>query len=353
MTIRFLVCWVWVIHLPWPAQAQPARDTAQTPTVFEYFQREKILDFSFELDLDALIAEKDSNTYRPALMRYTDLQGIPRSVLVEVRPKGHSRRKICDIPPLKVRFPDGFLSSNRLSPEAGRIIEMVLVCKNDGIYNQYVLREFLSYKLYNLLTDKSFRVQLGQIALYAKGDRQPATSGYAFFIEPEKDLAHRLQAKVLEPKRMSSKGLQAGEFDLLTLFQFMIGNTDWYILNRHNTAILQCAGDSLPIAVPFDFDYCGLVNAPYAVPPTRLALSHVTTRYFLGLCRRPEEWATTFQLFQDKKPALLQCCRDLKALNKDSRRYAESYLQGFFDLLADPVKVKEQILEHCGMAFIK
>lgn len=325
----------------------------QSSTIFEYFQREKILKFSLELDIDALLAEKDSNIYRPALMRYADQQGRSKTVQVEVKPKGHSRRKICDVPPLKVRFSKDFLTANGLSLDAECIQEMVLMCKDDKIHEQYVLREYLAYQLYSILTSKSLKVQLAKLSLLRKGEREPFSEGYAFFIEPQEDLARRLNANILTPRYISPKGLQAGEFDLLSVYQFMIGNTDWYIYNRHNACIMQCPADSLPIAVPFDFDYSGLVNTPYAVAAPRLKFRKVTVRYFLGLCRRPEDWGPTLHLFEEKKAALLDAIQQVKDLNKESRQHTTDYLESFFEILADPEQLKYQIIEHCGVGFIK
>ncbi|HMX41072.1 MAG TPA: hypothetical protein PKD78_12115 [Saprospiraceae bacterium] len=353
MMHRPIACGLFLLFILGSTYAQQPPDTAQTPSVFEYFQRAEILQFSLELDVDALLTERDSNLYRPALMRYTDQQGLAQSVSVEVKPKGHSRRKICDVPPLKLRFQQDFLTANGLHPASGLVQEMVLNCKSDDLYEQYVLREYLAYRLYNTLTDRSLKVQLVKLSLLRKGQRKPFMEGYAFLIEPQEDLARRLKAKLLTPRYITPKTLQAGDFDRLSVFQFMIGNTDWYIYNRHNACIMQCPSDSLPIAVPYDFDYCGLVDAPYAVAAPRLKFRKVTVRYFLGLCRRPEEWAPTLQLFEDKKTALLEAAQEVKDLNKASRRHSSDYLEAFFAILADPQQLKEQIIEHCGIGFIK
>ena len=51
---------------------------------------------------------------------------------------------------------------------------------------------------------------------------------------------------------------------LLGVFQYFIGNTDWWMPRRHNIAVLTVEDSTY--AVPFDFDLSGAVDAPYAKP---------------------------------------------------------------------------------------
>ncbi len=59
----------------------------------------------------------------------------------------------------------------------------------------------------------------------------------------------------------------------MTLFQYMVGNTDWSAVRSgpddrccHNVAVFSGDGGASNSVVPFDFDQAGLVDAPYAVP---------------------------------------------------------------------------------------
>lgn len=328
-----------------------SRDSARLPTVFQYFFQENALDVTLELDFEELLREKGRNAFRPAQFRYLDKTGTAQKTPVEIKPKGHSRRTICDIPPIKVKFPKAFLAANGLQSMA--TLELVVICKDEPGYEQFVLREYAAYRLYNILTGNSLRVQLLKLKFQQTGKKSPSAEGFAFFTEPEGELAERLGGKVIEPTRISPKGLEPDEFDLLSLFEFMIGNTDWYVYNRHNLATLLVEGDSLPIGVPYDFDYSGFVHTPYAQPAERLKIPDVTVRYFLGLCRQPVEWAPTLQLFRGKKAEMLGFCEQFPYFSKTSRKYTTGYLEDFFELLDDPQKVKDKIVDHCGSAFIK
>jgi hypothetical protein len=74
----------------------------------------------------------------------------------------------------------------------------------------------------------------------------------------------------------------------VALFEFMIGNTDWFIQNRHNLEFVVVPGHNLLVPIPYDFDYSGLVNAPYAVHHTSLELPSVEIRYYQGWCYSEE-----------------------------------------------------------------
>lgn len=343
---------IWGVKIAAQNPAPAAPDSVGVLSVFQHFFQDKPLDATLELDFEALLVEKESgNQYRPAKFRYTDPAGAAQEVAVEVKPKGHSRRKVCDIPPLKVRFPKKFLLDRGLRSQP--VLELVVICKDEPDYEQYVLREYAVYRLYNMLTHNSLRVQLLKLQFKQIGKKSASVEGFAFFTEPEPELAERLGGQVIEPARISPKGLEPAELDVLCLFEFMIGNTDWYIYNRHNIATMLLPGDSLPIAVPYDFDYSGFVRTPYAVPAERLKIPDVTIRYFLGQCRRPDDWLPTFQLFRDKKAEMLTFCQEFPHFNRESRKHTARYLEDFFELLDDPKKVQDKIVQHCGTAFIK
>ena len=70
----------------------------------------------------------------------------------------------------------------------------------------------------------------------------------------------------------------------MSIFQYMIGNLDWSVLKSHNIALFR-REDGTIIPLPFDFDYSGLVNAEYAVPPKALHLYSIRVRKYRGFCR--------------------------------------------------------------------
>ena len=100
--------------------------------------------------------------------------------------------------------------------------------------------------------------------------------------------------------------------------------------------------------MPYDFDYSGLVNAPYAVPCRGSSSLDVTDRVFLGPCRDVEKMEANFQFFQSKKAAILEACDAFEMFNSGTRKQVRKYIESFFAILDDPEKTRKEILEKCG-----
>jgi hypothetical protein len=127
----------------------------------------------------------------------------------------------------------------------------------------------------------------------------------------------------------------------------MVGNPDWDVSLQHNITIVQSDAFDLPIAVPYDFDYCGIVNTKYAAPAEELNINSVTERVFRGFCRTPEEFETTFNKFRSKKKQIYDLYQNLQSLDKTSRLWSMKYLDQFYEIISDPVKIKKDFLDKC------
>lgn len=270
---------------------------------------------------------------------------------MEVRPRGKMRRDICFLPPLKLRLSKSDLRARRLNP-AFKTIKLVVACRTPSNYQRLVLLEYLVYRMYNLVTDFSFRVQLVRLHLQDLGGEEKAFEVYGFLIEPEKELAHRLGGKELKPPVMSPRGLDTLAFDRMCLFQFMIGNTDWAVYNRHNLVVVRSPLRRLAIPVPYDFDYAGIIDAPYAAPHEKLPIEHVSQRYFLGLCRPESHWEPIFEEFRAREEAFKEVIRSFPYLSDSAKKGPLRYLDDFFKILRNERRCRNEIVEHCDN-FIK
>jgi hypothetical protein len=132
----------------------------------------------------------------------------------------------------------------------------------------------------------------------------------------------------------------------MSLFQYMIGNTDYSILTLHNIVILQDA-KTVRYPVPYDFDYSGLVDAHYAVPAKGLGLASVHDRMYRGPCKTEAELAQALQPFREKQAELLALPASLPGIEEGHRKNVEKYLGEFFDLISKPDKVKKVFVTEC------
>lgn len=324
----------------------PTKDSlAKSPTLFNSIQQSAALPFNVKADIESLLLRKSALDEYSATLSYP-INNKTIEWKVSLSPRGNMRNRYCDLPPLKIDF------SKEAIAEAGYNaafddFKIVHTCKDDEPHRALVMREYLAYKLYNQLTDYSFRVQLLDFSLEDSEGKLYKVASKGFLLEKDDELAHRLNGRVLKPKNVSRAALQAEVFDMMALFQFMIGNTDWFIYNQHNIKILKVEGELFPIPVPYDFDYAGLVDADYAIPEERLPLSDIKERYYLGACRTYEELQPIFQRFKDNKESILKTCAEFRPLSKDIRTEMTTYIADFFEILEDEVRCKKMIVQHC------
>lgn len=274
---------------------------------------------------------------------------------IEIRIRGGWRAlsSNCVVPLLFVRFPDQKTegtpfegqSSLPLTTHCGRSNPFEGYSKYVN-YEQYLLKEYLAYRLYNQLTDTSLRTRLVRIT-YANPDKLDKTfTNYAFFTEHFRSLAERSEAKLLPRQSFDHQILDTRSADIIALFQFMIGNTDWSIVRQRNTIIIQ-PENGLQVPVPYDLDMSGLVNAPYAGPPPALPIDEVTDRYYLGFCHPEIDWNGLFDEFLARKDALLSLPGEVPGLYKRERIAMQRYLANFFNILNSQKRREEMIINAC------
>jgi hypothetical protein len=323
----------------------------QKVDVNNFFKADEILSLTLISDFKNIFTEikKQTDTvYHNGIVIYTLNNDIIDTVKVKVKPRGTFRKdsKHCAFPPLFMKFSDK-QTKNTPFQGLGRL-KLVTHCSNtQQVYDQYVLREYLVYKIYNLLTDSSFYVRLSNITYKdIEGNMDPITR-YGFFIEDEDLMAARIGGKILEIKNIHQDRTNYNLINLLALFEFMVGNPDWDVSLQHNIKIVQTSPFELPLAIPYDFDYCGIVNTKYAAPAEELNISSVTERVFRGFCRTPEELEITFDKFRSLKEQIYDLYHKLQPLDEDSRNWSLKYLDQFYEIIDSPLKVKKEILDTC------
>ena len=338
-----------------PCFAQSSEELVQVATkttISEHLQHEDYLEITLTSDFKNFIKNTKTNDYQPATMAVTRSDGPIETWQTEIRPRGKMRRSVCDIPPIKMRFSEEELATRGLDKRS--TLKMVILCRNGSGYEQLVLREYLTYKLYNIITDHSFRVQLAKIKYEdTAGKGKGFDESFAFFIEHPKNLADRTDADVLGHQNFSSSLMNTDAGERLTMFQFMVGNTDWYYFNGHNVEICGVPGTSDLVPLPYDFDYAGIVKTPYAVPSDKLAIRSVGERYYQGYCRTEEETMQTIQLFLDKQSEIMELANNFPYFAKYSKKHVNKYLKGFYKIIENPASVKRHILQHCDMWPVK
>ena len=254
------------------------------------------------------------------------------------------RNKYCMFAPIELnikRANFGYSDLNRISK-----LKLVPQCSSGRDREDYVLREYLAYKLFNVLTDTSLRVRLLVVNYIDTQNKKKTVRQYGFFIEPAEMLAVRTNSLLVKSAALNQKNIIPKIMDRLAIFNFMIGNYDWSVPGLHNVLVLKSknfdpTGAGLGISVPHDFDWSGLVNPTYAIPVEETGIDNVRQRLFLGVCRNKEVYDKELNMFLEKKPEFYKVIDEFPYIDKNTKKDLTRYLDGFFDLL---VGKKDKIL---------
>jgi hypothetical protein len=282
----------------------------------------------------------------------TDPSGIPISV--SLSPRGITRRSAdtCDFPPIRVQFN----SPPPTSLFAGqKKLKLITHCRNSASFQQYVLLEYSAYKMYNLLTPHSFRVRLANID-YRDADGKPIISRIGYFLEDLGDLAKRNGMKSTHgPDRIPVPDLSPADAARYALFQYMISNHDWSMRAGpvghdccHNAELMGPLAPGATVPVPYDFDFSGFVNAPYATVPEELHISSVRERFFRGYCIHNSDILAAARQMRDEKAQLIGAITSTPGLDPKTASRAISFLDPFFASIATDEAVNANILKRCN-----
>ena len=128
------------------------------------FSRNEILDLELKMDVRTVLKDVgEDRVYHPATLSYIDSVGDKVWLSLKVKTRGNMRRnpEVCTFPPIWPNFKKkGTLGSIF---EGHNKIKLVTHCKEIVEYRQNVFKEYLIYKQYNQLTEKSNRVRLSRI----------------------------------------------------------------------------------------------------------------------------------------------------------------------------------------------
>jgi hypothetical protein len=275
-------------------------------------------------------------------------------VLIGTRGKSRREKHVCEFPPLRVEFSEPPPASSLFHKQ--KKLKLTSYCRRSSAHQQYVLREYAAYRLYNAVTDQSFRVRLADVSYVDAKSGDSGLTRAGFFIEDLDDLAKRVDLKEVERGRTPNAMFDQQAAARAAVFQYMIGNLDWDMGAGpagenccHNSKILGTAptAESGLIPAPYDFDMSGLVDAPYALPPAQFRIRSVTSRVFRGFCAHNAETIAAAADALSRRPTFDGVIAAIPGLTEKSRKKAGAFLDGFYKSVATEADVRKNLLSDC------
>jgi hypothetical protein len=314
------------------------------------FATQEPLILTLEADFDQLKKDRDQESEeREGSIILTGPGGESVSVPIKVKTRGMFRlqKANCSFPPLRLDLPDEGLEGTDL--EGQDRVKLVVHCVDNDNYEQNVLEEYLAYRIYNLFTEISFQVRLARVTYVdSKGKDDPYTR-VAFLLEDEEAMATRLDGSMLTDQVPAAdpSEYQQEAVGQMYLFQYLIGNEDWSPTHFHNIKLMRVGWEYFP--VPYDFDFSGLVDAPYATLPPDLAekIDSVRDRLYRGCCSEGIDYGALFAKFNGQREAILDLVGSQTLLTERNIGSALRYIEEFYEIINDARKAQRQIVNAC------
>jgi len=260
--------------------------------------------------------------------------------------RGHLRLKLqtCDFVPIKVEFARTQVAGTIF--EGQTTLKLGTHCRTESEFDQYVIREYLAYKLANIVTPLSFRARLARATYIDATSKKRVATQNALFLENENDVARRLGSREVRLPHMVFKDFDKDALTTMMLVEYMLGNTDYSIFALHNVAVVQDKTRRF-FPLPYDFDLSGMVHAPYAAPDERLALRSVTDRLYRGPCRPIDEMNAATEPFREHHADMMAAIDSINELNRVHKSEMKEYLESFFRRIATPESIKKTFVDGC------
>lgn len=304
------------------------------------------------VDEIARASAESQSTYPATLTVVGSSEALP----IQLAQRGITRRQsdVCQFPPLRVVFtqppPAGSLFAGQ------RKLKLVTHCRAAEGFQQYLLMEYGTYKLYNQLTPMSFRARLAKVD-YVTAAGKPIISRIGFFLEEIEDVGRRNgmhEAKV--GARIPVAQLSPPDAARVGLFEYMVGNLDWAMQAGpvgdsccHNSPLIAPSGGNSATLypVPYDWDFSGLVDTPYAVPPDAVPVRNVRQRRYRGFCRHNVEARAAIATLRSMQTPLMANFASVPGLDPRTVGKASAYLGGFFADIATDASAEAKLLKTC------
>ncbi|UCG28679.1 MAG: hypothetical protein JSV24_04780 [Bacteroidales bacterium] len=335
----FLVFYPFIFSGKTPSRREPAR----------LFESNEILTLELIADMDSLIQDiGDDPAIRPATLCYFDDTGNRISVPIQVYTRGNFRRRPenCNFPPLEFKFSKKDVENTIF--EGQDELKLVTHCQTDlPEYTQFLFKEYLVYRLYNEFSSFSFRVRLFEITYIDKDDPDDRISSYGFFIERPKHMAGRNGGVVLKVENFSISDMDSEIFAQLALFQYMIANNDWSIPILHNIKLVSYDPLRPPVPVPYDFDYAGIINAPYRSMIKDSSQDNESDRFYKGICWSRREFISLFEIFKRKKHGIFKLYQEFELMDVDEKAQTVQILNDFYELIDRPGSAVQELRKDC------
>jgi hypothetical protein len=315
------------------------------------FGSHNLLEIKLNYDITATKKDiKGKSSYRAAQFTFKASDNKEYSFPVKLKTRGHFRKnpRVCDSPPLLIRFTQTTTQGTLFAKQ--KKLKLVTHCKkNIKIFNHYVIKEYLIYRIYNILTPWSFQARLVRVTYTDSKRKAKPVTRFGILLENEHKMAKRLKGKVIHNRWGYHVLTKVPTHNRLlhAVFQFMIGHTDWSVPGEHNLKLVETKDKQHIFPVPYDFDLTGFVNAHYAQPDPKFKamINSIRDRLYRGFYMPIDSFTPVFATFKEKKELIYALLTNHPYLKATLKNRAIKYLDTFYKILDNPRQIKKHFID--------
>lgn len=330
-SFSILITLAFISSIPLCGQDDQVPTFEDTAAVYEdLFEIKEPLNLTLKFNVKELVKTKYKEEYLPAEMTCHVSEDFEVKHEVRVKARGEIRKKICHAPMFWVNIKHAGIEAEDLADI--NKMKMVIRCKASSTYKNYILREYLVYQIWNLLSPYSFNTRLVRLKIIDTGRKNKEQEDWAFLIEPESMMVERNNCMSIKNDKLSIRTVDREWMDRVAFFSYMVGQSDFSVTGRHNLKIVTSKeyGSTGFIPIPYDFDYCGFVDAEYAIPGEPLGIESVTERYYLGACRSDEVYMKTIEWLNSYQDEIKDLIMNFEYIDESEKKNLIKYIDSYY-----------------------
>lgn len=310
------------------------------------FQNQAPLSIRLNFSIKNIKKNTNDSTYLSSNLYYKNNVAAWDSLPIKLRARGNSRRKKCYYVPLKLKLKKQLTKGTDF--EGNKKLKVVLPCLLGPHNNDLVVKEYMAYKLFEIISQVHIKTRLINIELIEdKVGRIKDHNLVGILLEDIDNVSKRLNGNEIKRRIWPLQ-----QDDLASIrycfFQFLIANTDFSTKYGHNSKLIFV--DNKIVPVPYDFDMSGLVDASYAVVSNvqnlELEISNVTQRTYKGYKRHDALFEEIRRELINHKFKIFELVDGLEKYFQSQNQFSKSkdFISDFFEIIEDDKRYEKQIV---------
>ena len=230
--LALILCLVYFV----PGHAQYTSVATNNGKVTKLFLQETPLQIKLSYVNKEIKKNTNDSTFIKTTLSYKDQDETWKDLEVAIRKRGEFRLNNCYFIPIKMKIKKSESKGSLF--EKNKKLKLAVKCSDKKGSEDYILKEYMAYKIYEIVSDYHYKVRLLDIGFSEPANKKiKAYQFKGFFIEDIKLVAKRHGGDPID-RDMHPLTQDPVSSVQNAFFQFMIGNIDFSTYVQHNEKLI-------------------------------------------------------------------------------------------------------------------